>query len=82
MNKIVIIIIVIIIVIILCWFFTPQKEGFWGWNYWNGSPCVEDAFGNVICDPAFNYLYPNYFYYPNPFLYTTPNVMYRRIQRY
>lgn len=60
----------------------PQKEGFWSWNYLYGTPCVEDVFGNITCDPAFTYLYPNFFYYPNPFLYGSPQTMYRRILKY
>lgn len=82
MNKLAIIIIIVVIILIICINYN-QKEGFWSWNYWGRStPCVEDVFGNMMCDPSFNYLYPNYYYYSNPFLYNSPEMMYRRIMRY
>ncbi|ARF08759.1 hypothetical protein Catovirus_1_809 [Catovirus CTV1] len=78
MNIIVIIICVLIIVVLFVMFTNnPQKENFWSVNYWRGTPCVEDMFNNVVCDPMYNYLYPGY-YYPNPYLYPSPEVIYRR----
>lgn len=88
MNNGIIICIIIVLIIISCIFIynnNAQKEGFWPWNSWYNTPCVEDAFGNVMCDPMFNYLYPNYYYpnyYPNPYLYSGPEIMYRRIYPY
>lgn len=82
MNLIVLIIIIIIIVFMVLILTNSQKEGFWSWNYWRNTPCVEDVFGNVVCDPSLNYLYPNYYMYPNPFLYSGPDVIYRKIRKY
>ena len=70
--------IIVVIVIVIYMFSKSQKEGFWAWNYAYGTPCVQDMFGYVSCDPMYTYMYPGY-YTPNPYLYNSPEVMYRRI---
>ena len=69
------------VVILIYTYSKSQKEGFWGWNYMYNvpSPCVQDMFGYVSCDPMYNYMYPGYFYTPNPYIYNSPEVVYRRL---
>ena len=82
MRFIIILLVILMVIFIFYLLYNKNlKEGFWSWNYRYGTPCVEDVFGNINCDPSFLYLYPNYYNLTNPFLYSAPEVIYRRINR-
>lgn len=80
-------ILIIICIIVLCiiYFTREQVEGFWSLNYVPNTPCVEDVFGNIRCDPLFTNIYPTFYGLFNPYIpygSYVPQSYYRRIRRF